>query len=74
MIFGNIHAELIMKENLMEVFYLKINRPTPTTWHYLKMWLDITQQFPVVKTYIICDNPDLQAFITNNIGTGGGMT
>lgn len=47
----------------MEVFYLKINRPTPVTWHYLKMWLDITQEFPETKTYIICDNPAIQDYI-----------
>ena len=51
----------------MEVFYLKINRHTPTTWHYLKMWLDIAEQFPVFKIYIICDNPNLQTFVTNRI-------
>jgi len=57
----------------LEVFYLKINRPTPVTWHYLKMWLDITQQFPDAKTYIVCDKPDLQASITNQIRQRGGV-
>ena len=51
----------------MEVFYLKINRSTPTMWHYLKMWLEIAEQFPAFKIYIVCDNPDLQALVTNRI-------
>ena len=57
----------------MEVFYLKVNQPTSTTWHYLKMWLDIVRQFPSAKTYIICDNPDLEVFITNKLNSGGGV-
>lgn len=48
----------------MEVFYLKINQNNAVTWRYLKMWLDIVQQFPDAKTYIVCDNPNLQAFVT----------
>ena len=47
----------------MEVFYLKINQNNAVTWRYLKMWLNIVQQFPDAKTYIVCDNPRLQAFI-----------
>ena len=57
----------------MEVFYLKINQQSFTTWHYLKMWLDIVQQFPDTKTYIVCDNPNLQDFITYQIQNRGGM-
>ena len=57
----------------MEVFYLKINQPAFTTWYYLRMWLDIVQQFPEAKTYIICDNPNLQNAITNNMANRGGV-
>lgn len=35
------------------------------------MWLDIVQQFPDAKTYIICDNPELQNSITNYIKKEG---
>lgn len=55
----------------MEVFYLKVNRPAQTTWHYLKMWLNIVQQFPDYKIYIICDNSNLQTFITNQLKLKG---
>lgn len=56
----------------MEVFYLKVNQQISVTWHYLKMWLDIVQQFPDTKTYIICDDPHLQNAIINKINNGGG--
>lgn len=55
----------------MEVFYLKINNPADITWNYLNMWLDIIQQFPDSKTYIICDNSHLQNSMINNIKNNG---
>ena len=66
-------ANFFCRGMFMEVFYLKINQPPDVTWLYLKTWLDIAQQFPVAKTYIVCDKPDLQAFITNQIKFGGGV-
>ena len=36
------------------------------------MWLDIVQQFPNAKTYIVCDNLQLQSFIIHQINAKGG--
>ena len=55
----------------MEIFYLKVDQPFVVTWNYLNFWLEIVQQFPDAKTYIVCDNPHLQNCITNNIKEWG---
>ena len=57
----------------MEVFYLKVNQDFKITWGYLCAWLEIVNQFPNNKVYVVCDKPDLALEIEEHLDKNFGI-